>query len=724
MRIPFVTLMAGAACAPAIPIDDNERHVNDGPVVAFDPAASVIPFPNDWLIKDGKVSLPRQCGETPTAKVLREQVLNKLDGFGAYEVPLTVTFSEPVDASSLEEHVVLIERAVSGVPTNPATAAVVPVVALAGTSRRFDAACDTSVTVDDATLVPRLPLSSASTYAVVILDGVRTADGRPFNPSTAWAFARQPYKPVEIVYRSDGTPQVVKNETPLDPSTPEGLATIEGIATLWSLSHDLLTYLDVALAYAVNGSASPAFMRGDILLAWELTTQTTTAPLDPEVAKSPAAQAATLATNAATVGPVFVGAAQVAAAFYDALQPLIGVDPCLVLRCDAVGAIVSGQFESPSFQIKLYNPAGLATPVPGPWNDVVDPGFVANDPVTMLGFVPASEAPPAGYPTVIFGHGLGRSKEDLFALATRLAAAGIASVAIDWVDHGSRAVQTGTLALAGCGGTPEPQQAPQCFAPILSNDLPNTRDNLRQTVLDTLKLTRVLEACGTAACPGLPVDKERLGYIGQSLGALLGVTSTAVAPGIKTAVLNVGGVGWVDVFTETETDAIRCPIIDSLIDAGILTGTKWLGMTGINPAALCLTDAWRTDPGFAGFAMTARWILDPAYGANFVRRLADSGRPVLVQEVIGDSVVPNVATEALAGLLALDPIPALLADSLEPTATPEVTAGTSAWLQYDSGADNTFAHGSLLAPADNGDSGMFGTAQMQTDAVTFLSSNL
>ena len=51
-------------------------------------------------------------------------------------------------------------------------------------------------------------------------------------------------------------------------------------------------------------------------------------------------------------------------------------------------------------------------------------------------------------------------------------------------------------------------------------------------------------------------------------------------------------------------------------------------------------------------------------------------------------------------------------------------------MQYNalpvSGADpaNTFAHGSLLGPANTGIDGRLGTARMQTDALTYLNANV
>jgi hypothetical protein len=350
---------------------------------------------------------------------------------------------------------------------------------------------------------------------------------------------------------------------------------------------------------------------------------------------------------------------------------------------------------------------------------------------------------------VIFAHGLTRSKEDLFALAGKLAAQGIASVAIDAVNHGARAVPISTDAALGCdqsavgAGLPcqtsiTPSCAPQCFAPLLSPNLAVTRDNLRQTVLDQKKLLRVLGHCATeGACGSLWVDADHIGYLGQSLGALIGSVSVAVNPELKSAVLNVGGADWVQVFTDTPSVGIRCPLLDGLIDAGALSGQKW--EMGLNPEALCLDPlaAWKGSPGFLQFAQTARWMLDPIDGVNYapVYRSA-SGPQVLVAEVLGDGVVPNSATEQFAELLGLMPASAAVASAVPPTPTAEAALPGSHWLKYETlpamgvFPGNTYGHGSLLAPATAppelmaGISGLLGTALMQTDALTFLVTHL
>ena len=107
-------------------------------------------------------------------------------------------------------------------------------------------------------------------------------------------------------------------------------------------------------------------------------------------------------------------------------------------------------------------------------------------------------------------------------------------------------------------------------------------------------------------------------------------------------------------------------------------------------------------------------------------------------KVIGDLVLPNIATNnegALVGLMA-----GATADVGVPNAAPppfmlptaSLTAAPTAnhFLKYPtlppaapSFPGNTFAHASLLRPANAGNDGALGTARLQPDAIYFLSAN-
>jgi dienelactone hydrolase len=757
---------------PDIDIDPGETQGNlpttDGPTVEFDPANSIIPFPNNLVIDPatGKVSIPAPACEQPAAKAVRENVLNQLDGFGTYEAAMQVTFTSPVDMASLEGNVVMFERKQMGTDVSPSTATPVPLVFLPGSALRFDPAnCQAAPTVVPAVnIVPAIPLDQKSTYTVAILDGVKTADGTPFIPSPTWAFVRQSVDPVTLAdgcdYSNPTTCTVIAEKTPFDPAVPADLAKIVGLDQLWKAHAQGLAFLDM------TGHSD----RTKILVAWEVTTQTVTDPLDPMVAGSPASQvfgAPLLQTHSVVQG----GNTR---AFLEGVYAQLGVaDPtafCNQVGCDNVGDVLgagliqgNGMPHTGNFQTHVMNPYSGMADIPGPWSDPVHPAdqepFHYLGPTGMpgvipvLAFVPAGTPPAGGWPVVVFGHGLGSVKESLFVLAPQLATAGFASVAIDFVDHGQRAVRVTADPELGCAGhcqvttttmcghdsdcgaetcvLPGFNAANQCFAPFLSTDLAGTRDNIRQTVLDLQRLTTAVGACGTTACAGFPVDPAQIVYTGISLGGIIGTTTVATDPDLKSGVLNVPGVGLLDILENSQTLQIKCPLVNGLIDAGIVQGTKW--DPAMPQVGTCLTDDWKTQPGYQQFSAIARIVVDPADGANFTRMLAT--RRFLIQEVIGDKVVPNIATDNEGKLVGLMPLQAdpMTSPTDGPSAailgnSPPATVMENKWVQYptlppDANAGfpgNTFAHGSLLSPANNNADGLLGTARLQKDAITYL----
>lgn len=744
-------LLIGATGCPEIDVDENEVGTG-GPIVEFDPSNRIIPFPNNLLIDPatGKVNLPAQCNESPAAKATREGVLNQLDGFGTYEVGLQVTFTEPVDMGSLANRIVLYKRASGMTPVDPATAMPVPVIVRIGETTRFTADCASSSQVPALTIIPRVPLDQKSVYTVGVLAGVRSVLGSEFGPSLTWALVRQAENPVTV----DAMGNVIGDRTPLNPNDPEDLATLQGINLLWNAHAQGMAFLEA------KGHA-----RTDVVLAWEFKTQTVTDPLDPSVAGSLAANVAKaplLGVQSLTAGidrtavpyvlcpvtdnntqcylKIVLGAGSGAqgAAIYTA-----GDQICAQVGCANVGDVVAGALSSKQYQVNTPNAFDATKPIPGPFADPIAPPVLEDELVQVVAFVPAAAPPAGGYPTVIFGHGLGSSKNALFAIGPQLATpraalgftSGFMSVAIDFVGHGSRAIRVSSDAALGCADTgtpaapPSPSNAPQCYAPFLSTNLALTRDNIRQSILDLHGLREALKACGTTACDTsvatFQVDPAHISYAGQSLGSTMGGTFVATSSDLASAVLNVGGVGWMDVIENTDNLTIRCGVVNGLIDAGVLMGEKWDPQAG---TGLCTTGAWKTQPGYRTLAATARWILDPADQANFTRMLAT--RRFLIQEVVGDEVIPNVTTDnqaALTGVMAMAADPAASATPA-PSAAITTNPMINKFVKYETlpanGASgfpgNTFSHSSWLRPTNSNLDGQLGTIRLQVDSITYL----
>lgn len=762
-------LVLAASGCPNIDTDPGEEDAT-GDVVEFDPANSIVPFPNNLLLDatTGKVALPRSCGETPASTATREGVINKLDGFGTFEGANSVTFSAEVDMASLEGKIVMYKIAAAGMPVDPGTSMPIPTRAIKGTTTRFDVSCANPTTVQSLTIVPLVPLDGKSTYAVGLLKGISSASGSEFGPSTTWGIVRSAENPVTI---ENGV--IVSDRTPLDPTKPADALQLNGIDLLWRVHSGPLAFL-----------AAKSHARKDVLLAWSFNTQTTTDPLDPAVAGSPASAVGTtpLAPVAGINAVPLVFGMTVGAGNYAACPPqtdesnalcflkinlglgAVGIPSptpaqiyaagsavCSAVGCAAVGDILRVNVSSKSYQVESPNPVTgtcmppgdqLGCPIPGPWSDPVKPAVVKTALIPAFAIVPAV-CPVDGCKTVVFQHGLGQSKSNIFAIGPQLAAnAGSISIGIDAVAHGERAFKNTVDPARGCAATStSPANAPQCYSPFLSANLGTTRDNIRQTTLDQLSLIAGLKACGVSGCAGLSVNGASLTYIGQSLGGIIGSTTTAVSSDLKSSVLNVPGVGWADIFENTASLSIRCSLVDNLIDAGILTGAKYVPAAGGNPATgLCTTDAWKAQPGYRQFSLIGRWILDPADPANFTKKLAQ--KKYLIQQVDGDQVVPNLATKNEAALVGkATPANADCAASQTPAASAAITTDptSSKYVLYRTlppgtgcAAGATFDHGSLLRPTPppvtnpptpTALAATLGTIQMQIDALTFMLTN-
>src|SRR5262249_1362832 len=131
MNKSLACLLAFASGCPDVKLDpDDSRGAPLGPMVEFapsptDPGRSILPFPNN-LPRDpmtGIVTIPAQPCEGAAASVVRQLVLNKLDGFGTYETALQLTLTAPVDPTTLMANIVFMRRV-------PASATPIPFLAI------------------------------------------------------------------------------------------------------------------------------------------------------------------------------------------------------------------------------------------------------------------------------------------------------------------------------------------------------------------------------------------------------------------------------------------------------------------------------------------------------------------------------------------------------------------------------------------------------------------
>lgn len=139
--------------------------------------------------------------------------------------------------------------------------------------------------------------------------------------------------------------------------------------------------------------------------------------------------------------------------------------------------------------------------------------------VTAILTLPAQAKPP--YPAVIFQHGMGmhKEKEPLINYGTvELVKNGYAVISIDAVEHGERKTAL----------TQDKHESVLINYPYLM------RDVFVQTVVDIRRAVDYLQKRDD-------IEKNRIYYIGISMGAIQGVLATAVEKRIKGLVTVVGG---------------------------------------------------------------------------------------------------------------------------------------------------------------------------------------
>src|SRR5215472_551291 len=651
--------------------------VTTRPQVTFDPARSIIPFPNNILrttvLSDGgvRVSLPiPDAGTLPDGGVpdivQLYTGLNTLDGFST-TAPLVSVFNADdfgalnqgkIDAGSLTPGASWGIRFLDGTPGHARTAPNV----------RACLDCASSLLPDGGTpshpqrlqFVPNVPLDERTTYGVYLTTNVTDTSVPAHNVIPSSAFA------------------LLRSENPLYDGTHSSVDLItDDQASQLELLRQALKPFITAVANAVGG-------RSNIALAWAFTTQTeVTALAEP---------------NGLHRLPAFLGGQ------FPAQFP---ANPIFLVRTSPTGPY-RGEIITPQV---LNGPGGT-----------LSPGNPTPKKVPVSLQVPATAPCPVpvnGYEVTIFGHGLTRSHADGLVLAPALTASPFCQVVIatDAPWHGDRSFCPGSLAFlqavlptatsdddacrdpalgrlvpGKCDQNPASESFGRCIAvnpasrapctsdqtcsdpslrqglclsdgfceggdfkrgtdlllfdttPLISgwnlintNNLFTTRDNFRQQVVDLAQLTRVITATGPGSlndrlCAMPPctfLDTSRINYAGMSLGGILGTLFTSVAPDVHNVVLNTTG-----------GDPANILLLARRFTPQRNAFLATLAGQGIHPGEIA----------FDTFIGIAKWILDPADPLNMIFSVRNGpsvpigSRNALIQYITVDEVVPNETT--------------------------------------------------------------------------------
>ncbi len=241
----------------------------------------------------------------------------------------------------------------------------------------------------------------------------------------------------------------------------------------------------------------------------------------------------------------------------------------------------------------------------------------ASEDIPFLLMVPAGDGP---FPVVIAQHGMQGDEGSMCDVGRELVRRDIAVLSFLWPEHGG-------LDQRGNGSTD--------FLDVL-NPLRIAYNFMQSAteVASAIILLDQLNADMAALRPegeGLPpLDTSRIGYVGMSLGAIVGLLYLPFSDRIDLMVSNVGGVG-------------MSHLVEQFLQVyfpGLYTGAAVANLTDhIVAMGDGVSNAGRI------FAEPVEWATGPKY--------------LLAQEVIGDEVVSNASTEVLArvaGLKLINPV--------------------------------------------------------------------
>ena len=241
-------------------------------------------------------------------------------------------------------------------------------------------------------------------------------------------------------------------------------------------------------------------------------------------------------------------------------------------------------------------------------------------------------------PTMIFGHGLGGTRQQAERLATFAAPRGIATIAVDAPMHGqhptANANSTATLTRVLDFFAISAQQL--TFQPLVM------REHFREASYDKLQLVRMLSLGVDLDGDGtVDLDPHRLMYLGVSLGGIMGPELLALAPDVHLGVLVVPGGKVSSIIQDGQMFQV---IIDLMKPRGTTDGD----VARFFPILQTLID--RGDSAVWAPALLAR---PPAGFPN-------AAPHILMGMVIDDDTVPNTSNRTIARALDIPQVPPLL----------------------------------------------------------------
>lgn len=726
--------------------DDKEEQAVTESYVGFDPVvpatenrSAVIPFPFDALFAGAK---------TPTLNIPNPNNVpfvaqaNLQDGFSTtaswfIDIFGMVDLSTVANVNPLASNLMIINSA-TGQPLVYKTD-----YELQSSSVKDSTGVPINAQRTRLLIEPLKPLAPNTTYVVVLKKGVKTLNGGTVQPSYMFNFLNSD---VPISSRTDS---YFKNFSATEKATLEALRS--------QLVRKTVNTLKAIPALGVTDN--------NVLLAYSVTTQSTTKTLDMVAAntvandlmvvntgKTPKDVNSALAANA----DIYVGTLKVP--FYGDVPSTEKPTAVLssywkadITKPDIAAKATAFQIPCGAYVTGATLPDGQkATASISTTTCFPMPIKQSDQTIPVLLTVPKGVKPASGWPVVIFQHGITRNRSDMLAIAPAFAQAGFATIAIDLPLHGVVAdtanptnptnllyknqLLTGTPAASlmtaertfdvdfvnnttGAAGADGKVDGSGTHFINLASPI-TSRDNVRQGAADILVLAKSLANLDVDGVAGADIDTSKIRFSSISLGTIVGTVALGAdnAKTISAASVSVGSGGITKLLDASKSYG---PIIaNGLKGSGVLEGT----------------DSYET---FMRFAQT---LVDSGDPINFAVA-AKNNHAIHFTQVLNDLVVPNdalkgaaSATQDFVGATGFLSGNNALARTMGFTARKDLDMATlnkenvsgSTWLQFNQGT-----HGSLINPAaPTGDAATDAekaaflaiTTEMQCQTVSFLAS--
>jgi dienelactone hydrolase len=640
----------------------------------FQPAQGIFPFPNDLYFSgtlDGTLNIQ------PANALIPNQVgLNALDGWST-TAPIRVRFASAIDPTSFTPSNVRVYQVTTS--ANKAVSGFTRAL-IFGTEYTVGVATDAVVgntVLEIRPVVPLVPSAGQAptgvAYLVLLTNTIRMANG-------SQATADRDYATIKTTLFPAGATSPVAGNCATLPNAP-----MVG-ACGFTASH-----LTVAGATGV-GQAS-------VILSFHFSTQSTRDVLNVVAAQifgAPTAPAISINAppgiplnliNPALPAFALARSGTVTVPYYS-YAPTSATDRTVLSTAWRTLNTVGGENNLTRFN-----------PLPAP-------SVVGGKAIPLLVVVPTSAKPPAGWPVVIFQHGITRDRTDAFALAQAFAAQGWVIASIDLPLHGITATagnpfyqaaneQTFNLDLVNntSGASVSDGIIDSTGTHFINLPYPlASRDNLRQGATNLLALLRALPTLDTDGVAGADIDATRIGFIGHSLGGIVGTAFNAAIPAaaaasLRTAALIAPGGGVAELLRDSASFGPR--INAGLQAQGLQAGTSL----------------------YAQYFRDTQTIVDAGDPLNYAAT-AIAQRPIFLAQMVGgagmppalpDQVIPNAATARLIAAFTSG------GASFPRVVTGGVSAG-SGYVNFIAGD-----HGSILSPAAS----PAATVELQTRAATF-----